>query len=123
MSDHQSILSGFHGRFGRDADGLWFGPGRVNLIGEHTDYNDGFVFPFAIDRATAMAVAQREDRVVRISSAFSPEHVEISLDDLGPDALDGWSAYPLGVVWALTEYGVDLGARSGFEWKGRRVDR
>lgn len=44
----------------------------MNLIGEHTDYNDGFVFPFAIDRATAMAVAPREDRLIRISSAFSP---------------------------------------------------
>ncbi|ROQ16014.1 galactokinase [Rathayibacter sp. PhB93] len=105
----------FERAYGHPAVGVWAGPGRVNLIGEHTDYNDGFVFPFAIDRATAMAVAPREDRVVRISSAFSPEHVEISLDDLGPDALDGWSAYPLGVVWALTEYGVDLGARSGFD--------
>ncbi|KQQ10347.1 MULTISPECIES: galactokinase [Rathayibacter] len=95
--------------------GVWAGPGRVNLIGEHTDYNDGFVFPFAIDRATAMAVAPREDRVIRIASAFSPEHVEISLDDLAPGAIAGWSAYPLGVVWALTEYGVDLGARTGFD--------
>ncbi|MCM6761431.1 galactokinase [Rathayibacter sp. ZW T2_19] len=105
----------FEREYGRSAVGVWAGPGRVNLIGEHTDYNDGFVFPFAIDRATAMAVAPREDRVLRIASAFSPEHVEISLDDLAPGAIAGWSAYPLGVVWALTEYGVDLGARSGFD--------
>lgn len=105
----------FERAYGRAATGVWAGPGRVNLIGEHTDYNDGFVFPFAIDRATAMAVAPREDRTIRIASAFSPEIVEITLDDLGPGAIHGWSAYPLGVVWALTEYGVDLSARSGFD--------
>lgn len=105
----------FERAYGRSAVGVWAGPGRVNLIGEHTDYNDGFVFPFAIDRATAMAVAPREDRTIRIASAFSPEVVEIALDDLGPGAISGWSAYPLGVVWALTEYGVDLSARTGFD--------
>ena len=105
----------FEREYGRPPIGVWAGPGRVNLIGEHTDYNDGFVFPFAIDRATAMAVAPRQDRVIRIASAFSPEHVEIPLDDLAPGAIAGWSAYPLGVVWALTEYGVDLGTRSGFD--------
>ncbi|MBF4461688.1 MULTISPECIES: galactokinase [unclassified Rathayibacter] len=108
-------LVAFEKTYGSSAVGVWAGPGRVNLIGEHTDYNDGFVFPFAIDRATAMAVAPREDRVIRISSAFSPEVVEIGLDELGPGAIAGWSAYPLGVVWALSEYDVDLGAHSGFD--------
>ncbi|PPF67994.1 galactokinase [Rathayibacter sp. AY1E6] len=111
----ESAAAAFERTFGRPAAGVWAGPGRVNLIGEHTDYNDGFVFPFAIDRATAMAVAPREDRLIRISSAFSPEVVEVALDELGPGAVTGWSAYPLGVVWALTEYGVDLGSRSGFD--------
>ncbi|QHC56205.1 galactokinase [Rathayibacter tanaceti] len=107
--------SGFARVYGRTAAGVWAGPGRVNLIGEHTDYNDGFVFPFAIDRATAIAVAPREDRTIRISSAFATEVVEVSLDGLVPGTLSGWSAYPLGVVWALTEHGVDLGVRSGFD--------
>ncbi|MWV57273.1 galactokinase [Rathayibacter sp. VKM Ac-2754] len=105
----------FERAYDREPAGVWAGPGRVNLIGEHTDYNEGFVFPFAIDRATAMAVAPREDRVIRIASAFSPEVVETTIDDLGPGALAGWSAYPLGVVWALSEYGVDLDGRSGFD--------
>ncbi|MWV50794.1 galactokinase [Rathayibacter sp. VKM Ac-2803] len=105
----------FERAYDREPAGVWAGPGRVNLIGEHTDYNEGFVFPFAIDRATAMAVAPREDRVIRIASAFSPEVVETTIDDLGPGALVGWSAYPLGVVWALSEYGVDLDGRSGFD--------
>lgn len=105
----------FQRAYGRPSAGVWAGPGRVNLIGEHTDYNDGFVFPFAIDRATAMAVARREDRTIRIGSAFSPDVTEVSLDELRPDALSGWSAYPLGVVWALTEYGVALSEHTGFD--------
>jgi galactokinase len=55
--------------FGHAPQGVWSAPGRVNLIGEHTDYNDGFVFPFAIDRRTVGALALREDRVVRIASS------------------------------------------------------
>ena len=66
MSDStQTILSGFRDRFAAEADGLWFGPGRVNLIGEHTDYNDGFVFPFAINRRAVVALAVRDDRMLR----------------------------------------------------------
>ena len=115
MSDHQSILSGFRGRFGRDADGLWFGPGRVNLIGEHTDYNDGFVFPFAINRRAVVALAVRDDRMLRVASSFTDEVVEISLDELSPETVSGWSAYPLGVAWALGEHGADLSAVTGFD--------
>ena len=80
----------------------------MNLIGEHTDYNDGFVFPFAIDQRTAVALGDRDDRVVRVASSFATEAVEIHLDELTPDALDGWAAYPLGVAWALGEHGADL---------------
>ncbi|ALS56916.1 galactokinase [Rathayibacter toxicus] len=111
----ERAASNFARTYGRPSAGVWAGPGRVNLIGEHTDYNDGFVFPFAIERGTAAAVAAREDRVIRIGSAFSPGIVEVSLDVLGPDALHGWSAYPLGVIWALTQHGVDLSTRSGFD--------
>ncbi|WP_436407387.1 galactokinase [Agromyces litoreus] len=98
----------FAEQFGRRAAGVWSAPGRVNLIGEHTDYNDGFVFPFAIDRRTVVALGDRDDRVVRVASTFSPEVVEVHLDELTPDAVDGWAAYPLGVVWALAEFGADL---------------
>jgi galactokinase len=111
----QTILTGFRDRFEHDADGLWFGPGRVNLIGEHTDYNDGFVFPFAIDRRAVVALAVREDRTLRVASSFTDEIVTISLDDLAPETVSGWSAYPLGVAWALGEHGADLSTLCGFD--------
>ena len=116
MSDQtQSTTAGFRARFGREADGLWSGPGRVNLIGEHTDYNDGFVFPFAIDRRAVVALALRDDRMLRVASSFTAEIVEISLDDLSPETVTGWSAYPLGVAWALGEHGADLAQVTGFD--------
>ena len=93
----------FEAAFGRRADGVWSAPGRVNLIGEHTDYNDGLVLPFAIDRRTHCAAGLRDDRVLRVRSATIDDEVSISIDDLSPEALSGWSAYPLGVAWALLQ--------------------
>jgi len=111
----RSTREGFTSRFNRDPLGLWSAPGRVNLIGEHTDYNDGFVFPFAIDRRTVVALAPRADRLIRIASSFAEDAIELSLDELIPDNLHGWSAYPLGVAWALGSFGADLATVSGFE--------
>ena len=110
-----STTRGFRDRFDREPAGLWFGPGRVNLIGEHTDYNDGFVFPFAINRRAVVALALRDDRMLRVASSFTEEIVEISLDDLSPETVSGWSAYPLGVAWALGQKGADLSAVTGFD--------
>ncbi|QYF72562.1 galactokinase [Cryobacterium sp. PAMC25264] len=110
-----STTSGFRDRFDREPAGLWFGPGRVNLIGEHTDYNDGFVFPFAINRRAVVALTLRDDRMLRVASSFTEEIVEISLDDLSPETVSGWSAYPLGVAWALGQKGADLSAVTGFD--------
>jgi galactokinase len=108
-------LDSFAEVFGRRADGLWSAPGRVNLIGEHTDYNEGFVFPFAINRRTVVALGLRDDRKARVGSSFADELVEIDLADLTPEALSGWAAYPLGVAWALGEFGADLDAVPGFD--------
>lgn len=109
MTDHvESAQHGFAEQYGRRPAGVWSAPGRVNLIGEHTDYNDGFVFPFAIDRRTTVALGDRADRLVRVASTFSPDVVEVHLDELTPEAVTGWAAYPLGVVWALGESGADL---------------
>ncbi len=105
----------FRELYHREPDGLWSAPGRVNLIGEHTDYNDGFVLPFAIDRRTVAALAVRDDRMLRVASAFADELVELDLDALTPEQLSGWSAYPLGVTWALGELGADLGAVPGVD--------
>ena len=89
---------------GHDPVGLWSAPGRVNLIGEHTDYNDGFVFPFAIDFRTVVAVGTRDDGRIRVVSTFDEVPVEVALADLDtlfPDRRDEvveWARYPLGVT-------------------------
>jgi galactokinase len=102
---------------GHEADGLWSAPGRVNLIGEHTDYNDGFVLPFAIDRRTLVALGTRDDGMLRVASTFSDEVVELPLGELAAaqaaGTLRGWAAYPLGVAWALGRFGADLAAVPG----------
>jgi galactokinase len=110
-----SASAGFESRFNHAPEGVWSAPGRVNLIGEHTDYNDGFVLPFAIDRRTVVALSPRDDRQLRIASSFADEAIMLSLDELIPENLDGWSAYPLGVAWALGQFGADLSAVRGFE--------
>ncbi len=93
----------FTDAYGYEPEGVWSAPGRVNLIGEHTDYNDGFVLPFAINRRTYAAVSKRADDRIRVSSTFSPERVELALEEISADSVSGWSAYPLGVVWAIHE--------------------
>ncbi|MEO7147120.1 MAG: galactokinase [Terrimesophilobacter sp.] len=111
----ESATETFTELFQHAPDGIWSAPGRVNLIGEHTDYNEGFVLPFAIDRRTVAAMGVRTDRTLRVASAFADEMVEIELDGLSPDVLNGWSAYPLGVVWALGQFGADLDSLPGVD--------
>jgi galactokinase len=91
--------------YGAPPEGVWAGPGRVNVIGEHTDYNDGFVLPMAIDRACYAAASPRSDRTLRIHAAQFGRTVEVSLDGLAPGDPSGWAAYPAGVAWSLVEAG------------------
>ena len=99
----------FEQEFGSAPDGVWQAPGRVNLIGEHTDYNEGFVLPFAIDRTARVAVAVRRDDTVRLLSTYGDQGmVSTTLDALRPGAARGWTKYPLGVMWALRERGIDV---------------
>jgi galactokinase len=83
-------------------------PGRVNLIGEHTDYNGGLVLPVAIDLETAIAVAPRTDRRVELTLAATGERAAFDLDGLAPGRVTGWLAYVAGVAWALEATGLRL---------------
>jgi len=107
---------------GRTPAGTWSAPGRVNLIGEHTDYNDGFVLPFAIQQRTHVALGTRADGRIRVVSTFDANAVEVdlaALDALFPDNRDDvpeWAAYPLGVAWALLRAsGTDAASVTGVD--------
>jgi galactokinase len=90
----------FSEQHGRDPDGVWAAPGRVNLIGEHTDYNDGFVMPFALAQRVTMAAGLRDDDGWSVASLTNGESQSFTREDLHP-GLPGWHAYVAGVVWAL----------------------
>src|SRR4029453_11348726 len=96
----------FGRQFGVDPHGVAAAPGRVNLIGEHTDYNDGFVLPMAIDRGVAVAFAPRLDRIVRVHAGLSGETRELPVDPQESSAARDWSDYVAGVMWAMAR--VDL---------------
>ena len=116
MSDiRDDVKTDFENLFGYESAGVWSAPGRVNLIGEHTDYNEGFVLPFAINRRTVLALGVRDDGILRIASSFADEVAEIAIADLAPEVLAGWSAYPLGVAWALGQHGADLAGLPGVD--------
>jgi galactokinase len=101
------LLDAFQARFGSAAS-LFRAPGRVNLIGEHTDYNDGFVLPAAIDFYCWAAAAPRRDSKLVAHSENFKETIEASLDSLSPLAQKHWANYPLGVAWALRQAGKPL---------------
>ena len=112
-----TMLRKFAEIFG-DAEGVqvYFAPGRVNLIGEHTDYNGGHVFPCALTIGTYGAVRKRPDRKLRFYSMnFERLGVlESSLDELKPDPRADWTNYPKGVIWAFGEKGLEASAGMDF---------
>ena len=98
----------FRATFGEEPAGVWAAPGRVNLIGEHTDYNAGLCLPIALPHRTFLALKPREDTAVRLVSDVNPTAVaETELDGLKARGVDGWAAYPTGVAWAMREAGFD----------------
>ena len=103
-----SVQAGFEAKYGYAPTGVWSAPGRVNLIGEHTDYNEGFVFPFAINRHTYAAISLRPDSIARVSSSFSPLVHETDVNAIARDEAHDWAAYPFGAAWAIQEMANSL---------------
>ena len=107
--DTKDVRSEFIRRFGRPPDFISSAPGRVNLIGEHTDYNDGFVLPMAIDRSVQFAISRRGDSEVSIYSSNFNEGVKFELHLLGRDqGRIRWYDYPKGVIAELLKLGFGL---------------
>ncbi|MEV6163108.1 galactokinase [Streptomyces sp. NPDC052052] len=106
MTDHSELTASFAELYGSAPEGIWAAPGRVNLIGEYTDFNDGFVMPLALPHTARAAVARRTDGELRLHSTDVPGGVvRLRVDELAPRQGHGWAAYPAGVVWALREAG------------------
>ena len=100
----------FQSLFGSEPDVVAAAPGRINLIGEHIDYSDGFVLPFAISNRTTVSIKKRHDQVIRLASAQRHSSIfETSIDKLKPATEGKWERYPLGVIWALgIKSGLDI---------------
>lgn len=114
----EAVLAAFEERFGGEATWVVRAPGRVNLIGEHTDYNDGFVLPLAIERAVWVALRRRDDERVLVHSLdFHVEKGDFALDAVRVEAPanggEGWLEYVKGVAWALHGAGFPLAGWEG----------
>ena len=107
MIDRAQLRQAFVAAYGC-APRLFRAPGRVNLIGEHTDYNDGFVLPMALERETVVAAAPRADRLVRVGALDLGEQAEFDLDRPGPRRRGTWIDYVEGVAQALVRRGLPL---------------
>ncbi|MGX2995194.1 galactokinase [Streptomyces sp. JNUCC 64] len=106
----EAVARTFEALYGRAPEGVWAAPGRVNLIGEYTDFNEGFVMPLALPHTVVVAAARRTDGVLALHSAGAPDPAEPPVErraaELAPgDGHEGWTAYPAGVLWALADAG------------------
>lgn len=110
MSMKDKLEKNFFATFGTEPEELYFAPGRINLIGEHTDYNGGHVFPAAITIGTYGLVRKRADRILRFYSGNFPELgiIEVSLDNLDYKAEDNWTNYPKGILYYLIGAGKQI---------------
>jgi galactokinase len=114
----EGLAAAFGEAFGRAPDGVWRAPGRVNLIGEHTDYNDGFVLPFALSRGVSVAAARRDDGMIEVRSRQAPTAVTAPVDgppvvSEGWPAEQAWAAYPVGVARVLHQHARGAQALGG----------
>jgi galactokinase len=110
---NETAVALFVETFGEAPVGTWSAPGRINLIGEHTDYNRGLSLPAILRHRTYVAGSQRDDRRLRVTSADGNQFegpgstFEIEIDAISPATCEGWPAFVSGVVWALIERGYD----------------
>jgi galactokinase len=105
--DHQTISTEFKNRFGKEPQ-LYRSPARINIIGEHTDYNDGFVMPAAIDKEIIFAIAENGSNKARIYAMDLDQSTEFEIIDTAPDSIQTWSNYLRGVIAGLTSKGIQL---------------
>jgi galactokinase len=103
-----TLTQAFGDEFGAQPCGVWSAPGRVNVMGEHTDYNAGLCLPIALPYRTYAAVRLRADRRLRLASLQSSRQYQLDLDDVRADYPSGWGGYAAGVLWALQEAGHDV---------------
>jgi galactokinase len=109
-AQHAAAARWFRDRYGHDPAGVWHAPGRVNLIGEHTDYNEGYVLPFALGQGVRAAAGRRDDDVLELCSRQAPgPAVRVDAGSLTPGDVPGWAGYAAGVAWALREAGHAVG--------------
>ena len=101
-------MSKFAEVYGTEPEGVWRAPGRVNLIGEHTDYNDGLVLPIALPNQIVVSATARTDGKVAVASAGQSGVVEFDLAELTPGSVKDWAVYPAGAAWVLREAGYDI---------------
>jgi galactokinase len=104
----ENVITTFRDRFGAQPTMIARAPGRINVIGEHTDYNEGFVLPAAIENAVYVAASPRTDNTVRMYSLSFDELATFTLDQLQDPDLPAWTRYPRGTMWVFEQEGVAL---------------
>src|SRR5690349_9203898 len=112
MAELQHLQTAFTGLYGAEGVGpihVFHVPGRDNLIGQHTDYNGGYVFPAALTFGTTMLIRKRDDGQVGFASTNFPLHKHISIAGLSYDAADDWMNYPKGIIAKIQEQGLSVG--------------
>lgn len=104
----QELKSAFESAYGKAADAVYFSPGRVNLIGEHTDYNGGSVFPCALSFGTYLLLAKNDKKVLNFKSLNQPEIISLSFGQLTSRLEKSWANYPLGVIAQFVKCGIKI---------------
>jgi len=109
QSPADDLAAEFEQQYGYAPAGVWSAPGRVNLIGEHTDYNRGLCLPIALPQRAWLAASSRDDDVARLTSLDLADTTQVSLAEVAPGRPTGWSAYQAGTLWAMRQAGLPVG--------------